>query len=107
MKALIVGCQCSSATSKLYVAKHTLLASDIISSELDKLFHESLASWCGDSGFIPRGSISQKILCPGRIPGSESSDPAGINNFLPVLLSNGRPDPHSEQKTLVNRRSPG
>src|SRR5499426_300453 len=49
----------------------------------------------------------QKILCPGRIPGSESSDPAGINNFLPVLLRNGRPDPHSEQKILVNRRCPG
>src|SRR5262249_13324862 len=49
----------------------------------------------------------QKILCPGRMPGSESREPAGINNFLPLLLRNGRPDPHSEQKTLVNRRSPG
>src|SRR5262245_66599948 len=49
----------------------------------------------------------QKILCPGRMPGSESREPAGINNFLPLLLRNGRPDPHSAQKTLVNRRSPG
>src|SRR5262245_46018309 len=71
--------------------KHTLPASDIISSELDKLFHESLASWCGDSGFIPRGSISPEDVVSRRIPGSESSDPAGINNFLPVLLRNGRP----------------
>ena len=59
---------CSSATSKLYVAKDTLLTSDIISSELDRLFHESLASRCGDSGFIPRGSISPEDIVSRKNP---------------------------------------
>ena len=32
----------------------------------------------------------QKILCPGRMPDSESREPAGTNNFLPLLLRGGK-----------------
>ena len=41
------------------------------------------------------------MLLLGRIAVSEFSDPAGIITLFLLFVTNGNPDPHSAQKTLV------